>query len=99
IVGVDLDPVGPPSDLVAHDATKRVAVGLLGALRDGELRRESRGTVAVRRDDGARGGQKARPLRDALPDGLLEADVRVAGALRPEVTHRRETRLKDAVQV
>ena len=36
-VGVDLDPVGPLADLVAHHAPQRLAVGLLRALRHPHL--------------------------------------------------------------
>src|SRR5262249_4217768 len=90
-VGVDLDPVGAVADLVADHAAQRLdAVGLLGALRNREAGSEAPGSVAASGDDGARDDEQARAGDDVLVDGLLQADVGVAGSLRAEVAESGE---------
>jgi len=89
VVGVDLDPVGASSDLIAHDAHERRVVGLLGALQHVDLRSEPR-PVAARRHDRARDHDHSRSGNDPLRDGALQPHVGIAGALRAEVAHRGE---------
>ncbi len=99
-VGVDLDPVGPAADLVAHDPDQRIdPVGLLGALRDVPLGGEALGRVAARRHDRPGHDQHPRTRHDPLFDGLLDPHVGVSRPLRAQVADRREAGEERAPQV
>ena len=86
VVGVHLDHIRALADLVAHRAHQVVpAVGRLGAEDRLEAWIEALGAVAAGGDDRPGRHLEARAGDDALVDRLLEADVRVAGALGAQV--------------
>src|SRR5438105_14876777 len=98
-IGVDLDPSRAMLDLIADRSRDAInTVGLLRALRHLDARREAAGPIRSRRDDRARGDEEARSRNDPLIDRLLEADVGVTGAFRPEVAKRRESRFQRALR-
>ena len=73
----------------------REALYPIGLLRtpygEPDFRGEPRGPVRTGGDDGSRADDQPGPLDDALLDGLFETDIRVAGALGPEIPESRET--------
>src|SRR5688572_4896180 len=73
IVAVELDPIGPSADLIAHGADKAVdAIGFLGALRYAPFRSEAFRRVTSGSDDRARGSEHSGTGNDSLLDSLLQ---------------------------
>src|SRR5262249_60837040 len=92
VIGIDLDPVGAPADLIANDARQAVdSIGFLGALRNAPLGSITLRGIATRCHDRARDGEHARTGDDALSDGVPHATIGISRALRPEIANGCET--------
>src|SRR5690242_16278776 len=96
---VDLDPVGAVIELLARRFARfDRAVDELCALGNDDLRRVALEVVAAGGGDGARGGENARAGDALFVDGLLDADVAVAGALRFDIANGGESLLQRAMR-
>src|SRR2546426_4033936 len=90
IIGVDLDPVGAFSNLVADDTNEAIdAIGLLGALGHSPLRHVTLRSVTAGRDNGAGHYEHARAGDDALRHSISQADISITGSFRAKVTNGR----------
>ena len=88
IVGIDLHPVGPSTDLVPRRTDQIVMpVGLLGSLRQMPFWR-TLWVVAARRDQSGARHEHSGPRHNTLVYGLLEPNVRVSGPFTTEVADR-----------
>src|SRR6185295_371004 len=100
IVGVDLDPVGAVSDLIAHHARETIdAVSFFRTLRHAPLRRITLWSITARRDDRARDDEHSRAGNDPLFDCLFQTNVRVARAFGAEIANRGEAGHERVTQV
>src|SRR6267378_4685046 len=88
VIGIDLDPVRTPPDLIAHNANQAVAIRFFGPLRHAPLGRITLRAVASCRDNRPSNNQPSRTWNDALLDRLLQTDIRVSCALRSEIANR-----------
>src|SRR5207249_4267288 len=74
------------ADLIANHADQGIdAIGLLRALGNAPLRGETFRAIAPGGDDGACSDEEPWSGNDSLFDRLLDAHVRVTGALGPQV--------------
>ena len=90
-VGVDLDPVRAVCDLLANRFARFIdPVDDLHAHRIDDAGRVTARAVAAGDRHGARGDHHARPVDDAVGDGVLDVDVGVHRPLGLEIAHRRE---------
>ncbi len=87
VVGIELDPIGSVSDLIAHDADQLCAVSFFGALRDAPLRSVALGAVSACGDDGSGGCQDAGAGNNVLCDRLFELDVGIACAFGAQLAY------------
>jgi hypothetical protein len=95
IVGVDLDPIGAATDLIAHDTRQTInTVSFFCALRHGPFRRVTFWSITTGGHDRARRDEHSWTRNDALFNCLLETDVGVARAFRSEIANGSETGLQ-----
>src|ERR1051325_9252351 len=80
IIGVDLDPIGSMSDLVANDANDVIPRNFFSALRNRPFGGETFWPVAAGRDDSAGYDEHPRAWTDSLIHRLLQPDVGIRGA-------------------
>src|SRR5258705_6460462 len=88
IIGINLDPIGAVTDLIAHHARQAVnTVGFFSALRHAPFSGVTLWTIAARGHDCARHYEHTWTGNDSLLHRLLETYIRITCAFRSQIAN------------